>query len=227
MYRFPAQKVNRPVSTIPVFVPMLRLRRAEPEETALPQPALFMNRLAKTHPIIPRFILNGFALALVLAALLTPVKTYGRQVQPAPRGPNLQLGLGLAPGAGLQLGYISAGGFYTREAIFNVDVSPSFWGGDGNIQFSAGFGGAIRILGIGRTIGNTRYNGYDIDVGMRVGPGLLFAFKETLSSKNQRFNLFLAPFTRLVKTLKGGRVLFAEIVIHRPVFRFGFWIPFR
>ena len=92
------------------------------------------------------------------------------------------------------------------------------------MQLSGGIGGGIRILGIGRTIGNAGYTGYDFDAGLRVGPGLLFAFNETRFTKNTRFNLFIEPFFRFTKMRKGGRVFFVELGLQRPILRAGFWI---
>jgi len=79
-------------------------------------------------------------------------------------------------------------------------------------------------MGIGRTIGNADYRGWDLDVGVRIGPGLLFEFRESRADKNRRFNLFVEPFARVVAR-PGGTTFFAELGGQRPVLRAGFWIP--
>ncbi len=144
----------------------------------------------------------------------------------APNGRQLQVGLGVVPSAGLQVGYVALRSFYSQEFILTADVSPSYRGGEGNVQLSGSLGGSIRILGIERTLGNAGYRGYDLDVGVRFGPALLFAFHETRFTKNQRFSLFLELFGRFSTTLGDGVTLFAEAGFHRPAFRVGLWFSF-
>lgn len=144
---------------------------------------------------------------------------------PPPRGAYVQAGLGAVPGAGIQVAYLSLRSFYTREVVLYADVSPSFGGGEGSVQPAASIGASLRILGTLRTVGNTVYGGYDVDVGLRLGPGLLFPFKESREAKNQRFSLFLEPFARLTRRLPSGRLFFAEAGVQRPLFRAGFLFP--
>jgi len=165
-----------------------------------------------------------FGLCVVLFALAGTFPVVGQTS--APSGRQFQIGPAALPDYGLQAGYVSLRSFYTREVMLNVNVSPSHGHGDGNVQVSGGLGGAIRILGIGRTIGNSAYRGFDVDVGLRFGPGLLFAFDETRSTKNQRFNLFGDLFSRLTTTFGKSTVVFFEIGFHNPSIRAGFWIPF-
>ncbi len=162
---------------------------------------------------------RGFWSGLFVLTLATT----GVAAQPtAPRGHHLQLGLSGIPGVGLQAGSLSLRSFYTREFVFNAEVIP---GRAGNIRLSGGLGGALRLLGFGRTLGNTGYRGYDVDIGLRFGPGLTFAFNETRSTKNRRFTLFADVFARFSAALGRRRVVYAEVGIHRPVARVGLWFP--
>jgi hypothetical protein len=156
-------------------------------------------------------VLGGLASVLSLSAARAQV----------PLGAHVQAGPAGLPGAGLQVGYVSAKTFYTREINLVADLSS--FRADGDVQVAATIGGSVRLLGIGRTIGNARYRGWDVDLGMRIGPGLLFEFRESRAGKNRRFSLFLDPFVRTVARVR--RVaLFAELGVKRPVLRAGFWI---
>lgn|GEM_PF-491605 len=135
----------------------------------------------------------------------------------------IQAGFGLVPGVGVYGGYLSAHSIYTTEASVYADAAPQFLGGEGSVLVSLGLGGAIRPLGFIRMIGNASATSYDIDVGLRIGPALFFAFNETKSTKNQRFNLFLEPFIRLTSQLARGNTFFVEAGIQRPLFRAGLW----
>jgi hypothetical protein len=160
----------------------------------------------------------------LLGAGLLPWRGAAQAVSDAPEGGQLQVGPALIPGFGLQLGYVSLRSFYTREVMSFVDFSPSYGGGEGSVEVAAGFGGALRINGLLRNFGSRTYQGYDIDVGLRLLPGLVFALKESREAKNQRFNLSLEPFLRVSTRVSSGRVFFAEIGTQRPLLRAGLWI---
>lgn len=134
----------------------------------------------------------------------------------------VQTGLAALPGIGLQAGYVGPRSFFTVEAMFYVDASPSFGDGEGSLQVSGGLGGAIRPLGVVRTIGNANYS-YDFDLGLRFGPSLFFATNATRSDKNQQFSLFLDPFIRFAWRLGSGRIIYVEVGGQRPVLRAGLW----
>ena len=170
--------------------------------------------------IIQRCIVAG---ALLFA--LTPVIPAAGQGGRLPSLRQLQVGLGAVPGIGIQAGYVAPRSFYTIEGMLYTDAVPGFSGGEGSVQVSAGIGAALRPLGILRTFGETNYP-YDLDVGLRFGPGLFFAFNETRVSKNQRFSLFLEPFVRFSTRLASGRMVFAEAGIQRPLLRAGLWFDF-
>lgn len=139
------------------------------------------------------------------------------------RAPYLQIGAGILPGIGVQAGYIGPRGFYTVESILYVDGSPRFAGGEGSIQVAGGLGGAIRILGILRTVGSPGYVGRDFDVGLRIGPSLFFTVGESSRGENP-FSLFLEPFLRATSNFDGNRIFFAELGIQRPFLRVGVWL---
>lgn len=165
-----------------------------------------------------------FLISLVFLLFCFTENAHGQDAAPG-RERWIQSGVGIVPGFGIQSVYVVPRDFYTAEAALYVDATPQFLGGEGSVQTSLGIGGAIRPLGIIRVIGNTPYSGYDLDVGLRFGPALFFAFNETRGTKNQRFSLFLEPFIRLTTMTGGGTVIFAEAGIQRPLFRAGFWIP--
>lgn len=156
-----------------------------------------------------------FLLALVAHAVF-PGIAHAQE----PRGGYAQVGLATFPGAGIQAGYVTAESFFTRELNAVLDVRD--FGPEATAQVATTLGGAIRVLGIGRTIGGVRYRGVDLDVGMRVGPALSFRLREDRAFRNRRFNLYLEPFVRWTGLVK-RRLLFAELGVHAPVLRFGAW----
>jgi len=151
--------------------------------------------------------------------------TVGAQPIPPEEGRFLQLGLAAAPGLGMQIGYAGPRSVYTIEGMGYIDVSPSFAGGEKSLQLSAAFGSALRLTGILRTLGNAPLP-YDLDIGLRAGPGLLFTPRETRAQKNQRFGLFLEPFFRVISAFGTRQFFFSEFGLHRPFFRAGVWIAF-
>lgn len=163
--------------------------------------------------------MTAVAAALLLFLGLITSETASAQ---APRQAYIQAGAGVIPGIGVQGGYVAPRSFFTVEGILYVNGSPSFAGGQGSVQVSGGLGGAIRVLGIFRTIGGPGYDGRDFDVGLRFGPGLFFTVGESSRSENP-FSLFLEPFLRASSTLGGERIFFAELGIHPPVLRAGIW----
>ncbi len=165
-----------------------------------------------------------YRLTLIASFLICSVSVKAQPVPPD-RGRVLQAGLAAAPGLGVQLGYISPRSIYTLESIFYLDAAPSFAGGEGNVQLSVAFGSAFRATGLIRTIGNAPIS-YDLDIGLRLGPGLLFTEAETRAQKNQQFGLFLEPFFRFVSAFGTRYFFFGEAGLHRPFFRMGLWIVF-
>ncbi|MEX0746513.1 MAG: hypothetical protein WD275_00845 [Rhodothermales bacterium] len=136
----------------------------------------------------------------------------------------LQVGAAVIPGAGVQGGYIAPRSFFTVEGVVYLDGTPAFAGGEGSVQVSGGLGGAVRILGILRTIGSPGYVGRDFDFGMRFGPSLFFAFGGESSREENPFSLFLEPFLRATSTFGRDRIFYVELGVQRPLLRAGVWI---
>ncbi len=85
---------------------------------------------------------------------------------------------------------------------------------------------SLRLFGFERLIGGAAYRGFDVDLGLRAGPGLSFAANETAEERNRRFELAIEPFFRFT-TARGRRMAWlAEIGSARPSFRLGMWIRY-
>lgn len=153
------------------------------------------------------------SLSLVVLVLLSS----GVQAQP-----HLQVGLGAWPGAGIQLNYVNVHSVYTIETALYGELQPSLGRSRTSVVASGGVGISFRPLGALRVIGQADF-GYDLDLGVRFGPSLLFTHRATRSDKNKQFRLFLDPFLRMVKPRSGGGAFYAEIGPLRPVLRFGVW----
>ena len=138
-------------------------------------------------------------------------------------GTFVQTGLAVLPGVGLEVGYVGPKTIFTVEGLLYIESTPPFLGGPGDAKFTLGLGGAIRPLGVIRTIGETDY-AYDVDIGIRFGPSLFFANNATRADKNQQFSLFVEPFARFATRLGNGRIVFAEAGSQRPFLRLGIWL---
>lgn len=167
--------------------------------------------------MIDRRILPFCGLLCVAFSVIIPTDCQAQREQVSMMG-----GLALSPGAGLHLGRLADGEFYTREVVLYADTAPSLTdAAEGDVHLAFEFGGSLRVLGIGRIIGNVTTSGYDLDVGMRFGPGLLFEFNENRFTKNQRFSLVFSPYIRGGRTTQQGRRLYAELGFQRPTLRIG------
>lgn len=166
------------------------------------------------------------ALTLVLLLLLTGLDTNEANAQLASGGRGyLQAGVAVIPGVGLQASYVQPRPLYTMEGALYVDFSPSFAGGEGSVQLSGGLGGALRIFGIMRALGDPASAGTDLDFGFRLGPALFFALGESSRSENP-FSLFMEPYGRFSTDLGNDRVGFIELGLQRPVLRAGLVFDF-
>ena len=145
------------------------------------------------------------------------------QVQ-APRGSYIQLGPAFAPGIGLNVGAVSAKTLYTREIQFISDIQPVFTGPEDQARISALVGFSIRLFGFERLLGNAAYRGFDLDVGLRAGPGLSFSTRDTRIDKNRRFILVVEPVVRISRA-STSFIGFAELGSDSPHVRMGVWIP--
>lgn len=161
--------------------------------------------------------------------LFTAISCSAQDNQPGapmvePRGSYVQLGLSTLRGAGAQIGYVNTHNFYTSEVSFLIDLLPALKPDLGTQQLAFTLGGAVRLFGFERTIGNTPYRGYDVDVGFRAGPGLSFSTNETRATRNQRFTLFIEPFLRYSRRFWGRQIYYLEVGTIRPHIRIGAWL---
>ncbi len=161
-------------------------------------------------------------LGLLFVLILFPERASAQRTEP--RGSFLQLGTAALGGYGLQVGYVNAKDFFTREVLVLGDVSTAFDPGQGSNQVVFMIGGALRVFGFERTIGNVPYRGFDFDLGFRIGPGLSFSTRETRATKNRRFNLFLEPYLRFSFGFGLLNAFFLEAGTTRPYMRAGMWI---
>lgn len=160
-------------------------------------------------------------LLVVLAALLVllPLAAPPATAQPS----FVQVGAGALPGAGVAAGYVAPSRFYTVEGVAYAHRAPAFDAG-GDALVAAGVGGALRIGEALRIVLGTGA-GYEVDAGVRFGPGLFFKAEETRADKNQRFRLIFDPFVRVAVPLPRQWALFAEAGAQRPALRAGVWVP--
>lgn len=135
----------------------------------------------------------------------------------------IQLGAGALPGVGVQVGYLDVGDIFTREATVYGHLRPRFGSDDEELQVSAGVGVALRIIGGLETLTLINPRIWDLHVGMRFGPSLLFRRNETLAEKNQRFSLFLDPMIRFTLS-RGRQTYFLEGGVQKPTIRAGVWL---
>ncbi len=176
-------------------------------------------------PAHVRTLLLFFGLTAVL--FLSAATDADAQSSPiVERRPYVQTGLGVIPGLGVQVGYVGPRRFYSREVTLFVEYSPPFAEGEGSVEVAAGLGASIRVLETWRVISGSAYNNYDIDVGLRLVPGLSFALNESREAKNRRFNLSPDLFVRVTTPLSSGRIVFAELGVERPKLRAGLWFTF-
>lgn len=160
---------------------------------------------------------------VVLSLFFVPGDKAHAQRQ-APRGSYLMVAGAVLGGYGGQLGYFSVKDFYTREALVLADLHAALDPGNGSNQVVFFIGGSLRTLGFKRTIGNTPYKGFDLDVGFRVGPGFTFSTRETRADKNRRFNLFVEPYARLSVGVGARNAMVLEWATTRPGIRIGIWL---
>lgn len=183
---------------------------------------------SKPERMIPKLtsrsegLLWSFALGLLLSAFLCSPRSAEAQFFGGPTTRAMQLGVGVSPSVGMQVGYVRSRSFYTTESAFYLDASPGFLAGDETMLVSGGLGGTLRLLDLLRSLEITAWENYHVDVGLRFGPSLRFRLdRETAASKNTRFHLFLERFARLVYRWRPQRHVFAELGTLRPYLRAG------
>jgi hypothetical protein len=144
--------------------------------------------------------------------------------QQARSSDTIQLGAGALPAVGLQAGYLDAGDIFTREATVYGHLRPRFRSDEEELQVSAGIGVGLRIIGGLETMTLIYPRIWDIHVGMRFGPSLVFRRNETEAEQNRRFSLFLDPYARFTLTPRGRQTYFLEAGVQKPAIRAGVWL---
>jgi hypothetical protein len=158
--------------------------------------------------------LPGLFLGLLLAVATVP----GAASQ-AVEGTYLVWGPAAVPGVGIGLGVVDLGRFASKEAGLTVEYRPA---GRGGVRTIATLGGAVRLLGSRQTVLQLPQALLDVDVGIRLGPALLFRFDETTLQRRKRFALIADPFVRI--GIQRAGLFSLELGLHRPLIRAGFWI---
>lgn len=166
-------------------------------------------------------------LVLILATL--PSRAQEADLTPllsAPRGPHIQLALATLTGNGLQIGALSARTVYTREVMVLADLDPLWRDTPRRARVVLMPAVSLRLFGFERLVGGAAYRGFDVDLGLRAGPGLSFAANETTEERNRRFELVIEPFLRLTMATGRRMTWLVEVGSARPSFRLGMWIRY-
>lgn len=153
--------------------------------------------------------------------LALPFQTAEAQDAAAPL--RLQLGLGLFPDAGVQVGFVAPRGVYTTEGVLYADATSPFSYERRRVRAAGAVGGAVRLVGVVNYFREQPLP-YHVDLGLRLGPGLRFKTQETRAEKNQRFRLIFEPFLRFTYAFERGWTAFAEAGSARPYLRAGLWL---
>lgn len=159
-----------------------------------------------------------------LLVSLAPVCTRAQTRVQEPMGRHIQAGVAFASGLGLNLGVVSARTLYIREIQFVSNLNPLFRETGEQTRIATLLGFSLRAYGFERLLGNAGYRGYDLDIGLRVGPGLSFSSSDTRVDKNKRFILLVEPMLRISRSTPAGLVYF-EGGAAAPHIRLGMWIP--
>jgi hypothetical protein len=167
------------------------------------------------RPLVATLLL--FSLALLAGASPAQGQLFGAEA------PAVQAGVGAGPGAGVQAVYLQPRTAFTLEAALYTDLQSPFAGaGERRFQAAGAVGGSLRLLRVLRVVTGGGPGG-NLDVGLRVGPGLRYQADETRAERNQRFRLLLDSFARYVRRVAGVR-LFGEVGLARPRLRAGVWL---
>ncbi len=162
-----------------------------------------------------------WAVVLVIALVLAPGDAVAQSLR---FSDTIQLGAAALPGVGVQLGYLDVGDLFTREATVSGHLRPRFASDEEDLQVSAGVGVGLRVVGGLETLTLIYPRKWDLHLGLRFGPSLLFRRNETPAERNQRFSLFIDPFLRFTLTPRGSQTYFLEAGVHKPVIRAGVWL---
>lgn len=166
---------------------------------------------------------------LALGCLLLPSRVFAQaEERPAvePSGTQIQLSAALLGGRGIQAGLVSARSVFTREVIVLLDGEPLVRDVDRQARVVLLPGVSLRVFGFERLIGGAAYRGFDVDLGLRAGPGLSFSGNESPEDRNRRFELVLAPFLRISAAQSRRVAWLAELGSTRPALRIGIWLRY-
>jgi len=163
--------------------------------------------------------------------ILAPLQSRAQEADFGPqlsalRRSHIQLALATLTGNGLQIGALSARTVYTREVMVLADLDPLWRHTPRRARVVLMPAVSLRLFGFERLIGGAAYRGFDMDLGLRAGPGLSFAANETTEERNRRFELVIDPFFRLTTARGRAMTWLAEIGSARPSFRLGVWIRY-
>ena len=140
---------------------------------------------------------------------------------PASAQQHIQGGLAAWPGIGIQATYLELRTVYSLETSVQMDYDPFV--SRHTLHVGGSIGASLLPLNIWRTIGQADY-GFDLDMGIRFGPRLVFVQNPTRADKNQQLGLFLDPFLRYRRySTSMARYWFVEIGATRPILRIGIW----
>lgn len=169
----------------------------------------------------------GAVLSWMLLASARPAQGQEAEIRRTePWGAQIQFALSTLGGNGAQAGIVSARTVYTREVMILADLDPLWRDADRRARVVVLPGVSLRMFGFERLIGGAAYRGFDIDAGLRAGPGLTFDTDETSAERDRRFELVLEPFLRLTSAGSGRLAWLLEIGSTRPALRFGVWIAY-
>jgi hypothetical protein len=146
---------------------------------------------------------------------------WGQHIEP--RGRYVQVGVATLPGLGLTVGSISARTLYTREVHIISNLQPAFRSTEDQINVAALVGFSVRVFGFERLVGNAGYRGFDVDLGLRAGPGLSFSSRDSKVDKNRRFVLLVDPIARISRA-SNAAIFFMEVGGATPSIRIGVWV---
>ena len=169
--------------------------------------------------------LNTLIIGLIALFLALPDSAFAQRR--APEGNILQIGVDAVPGYGLNPGVVSLRSVYTREVVLVSNLRSVVLDQDEKARVALLAGVSLRVFGLERLIGYAGYRGFDLDIGLRTGPGLTFSTRDTRVDKNRRFVLLVVPYTRFSSALKNGRAVYVEAGTVNPYLRAGIWLPLR
>lgn len=107
-----------------------------------------------------------------------------------------------------------------------ADIDPLVRDVEGRARVVLMPGMSVRLFGFERLIGGAAYRGFDMDIGLRAGPGLSFNTDESAADRNRRFELVLEPFVRLTTAQSRSVAWMLELGSTRPAARFGVWLSY-